>query len=251
MKKRKEEKKNPLWSCHNSRKKDRVNEDGTFLPHQKDQRLVFTQGRESRQVGEVDKENNSPVSRSEEDVLRNHGQFSIEPLVKEDHKGKRIGKAWSLKRTTNSGGAVHHRWRTPPPNLRSHTTHMWNTLRNTHVDIPPMLASPPRGARSSRLLYLECHLHRWGTESSHNLDGAGRRVPRNIYLTYVRSKHLRIHLWSKKYNVLWQHQNVSDNNSSSWNWVKMSDFYASNRRGSNVSRGKSLFSAELKKKTKS
>ena len=29
------EKQNLLWACHNSRKKDRLNEDGTFLLHQK------------------------------------------------------------------------------------------------------------------------------------------------------------------------------------------------------------------------
>ena len=29
------EKQNLLWACQNSRKKDRMNEDGTFLPHQK------------------------------------------------------------------------------------------------------------------------------------------------------------------------------------------------------------------------
>jgi hypothetical protein len=29
------EKQNLLWACHNSRKQDRMNIDGTFLPHQK------------------------------------------------------------------------------------------------------------------------------------------------------------------------------------------------------------------------
>ena len=29
------EKQNLLWVCHNSRKKDRVNVDGSFLPHEK------------------------------------------------------------------------------------------------------------------------------------------------------------------------------------------------------------------------
>jgi hypothetical protein len=29
------EKQNRLWACHNSRKKDRINKDGTFLPHRK------------------------------------------------------------------------------------------------------------------------------------------------------------------------------------------------------------------------
>ena len=29
------EKQNLMWACHNSRKKDRMNEDGSFLPHQK------------------------------------------------------------------------------------------------------------------------------------------------------------------------------------------------------------------------
>jgi hypothetical protein len=29
------EKQNHLWACHNSKKKDRMNIDGTFLPHRK------------------------------------------------------------------------------------------------------------------------------------------------------------------------------------------------------------------------
>ncbi len=51
---------------------------------------VFKRGK-PRQVGEVTYENDSPVSRSEEDAPRDYSQFSIELLAKQDHESKGVG----------------------------------------------------------------------------------------------------------------------------------------------------------------
>jgi hypothetical protein len=50
------------------------------------ERLVPTQGRESRQDGGVAEENNSPISRSAEDAPSEYTQLPIELLATQDHE---------------------------------------------------------------------------------------------------------------------------------------------------------------------
>jgi hypothetical protein len=73
--------------------------------------LVLEQGRESIQDGGVAKESNCPISRSPVDDPFEYTQFSIES------------------------------------NIRTHTTYVWDTLRNTWSHTPSILTHRPSSGR--------------------------------------------------------------------------------------------------------
>jgi hypothetical protein len=61
------------WECHESRKRERTTEDGTFLRHNKGVITstftgdwLLTEGSKPRQTGRMTKENTGPTSRPEE-----------------------------------------------------------------------------------------------------------------------------------------------------------------------------------------
>jgi hypothetical protein len=95
-----------FWVCHNSRKKDRMNIDGTFLPHQKGAiSATFTIDWYLRKGESQDKMREwFQISRSVENSPSDHTQLSIELLATQDHEGEscnywrhKITKAKSCK----------------------------------------------------------------------------------------------------------------------------------------------------------
>jgi hypothetical protein len=85
-------KQNLLWVYHNSRKKDRMNID------------------------------NSPISRSVEDVPSEYTQLSIKLLETQDHKGEKIEQVRPPQVSVDSRGKVRHGRRSSYSNVGSYPT---------------------------------------------------------------------------------------------------------------------------------
>jgi hypothetical protein len=125
------------------------------------------------------KENNSPIQRST-DTPRKDTQFPI-TLHCWRHK---ITKAKEsnrcdppLQRSVDTRRKVQHGKRSSCANFETTSTHVWNTLRNTYPDTPPVLTHHhSHRVRSSHIPEIVIDLHQWGKQPSNNLNRPRRRV---------------------------------------------------------------------------
>ena len=155
------EKQNLLWVCHNSRKKDRMDEDGTFLPHQTGtisttltSDWYVRKGENRDKLGECLKKTKD----------RSQDQWRMFQVLTHtcpsNYWRHKITKSEESDRCVSVTSAKFYGYqregssRTTIFLLKPGTypTHMRNTLHNTHPETPPLLTPPTHRINSSLIL---------------------------------------------------------------------------------------------------